>query len=163
MKHYLTFAAAFSIVGLNLALLQPVAAIETNPLLVPSQLPYRRFLLIRSKIQIGSLQFWRRCGSTLIERRRSPKIWNRRRSTIQYWLLSNQEHCSANSTKRSTWSLARTTTTCSKKTEKAVSEKFSEHQSKLLRNPKLFARIQAVYDQRKKLGLDDDQVHLVER
>ena len=41
--------------------------------------------------------------------------------------------------------------------------KFSAHQDAIQLNPKLFARIQAVYDARTTLGLDPESVRLIER
>ncbi len=47
--------------------------------------------------------------------------------------------------------------------ETAVSPKLAAHQDEIYLNPTLFARVQAVYDQRDKLGLDAESKYLLER
>ena len=47
--------------------------------------------------------------------------------------------------------------------ETHVSPKLAEHQDAIFLNPTLFARVQAVYDQRDKLGLDAESKYLLER
>ncbi len=47
--------------------------------------------------------------------------------------------------------------------ETAVSPKLAAHQDEIFLNPTLFARVQAVYDQRDKLGLDAESKYLLER
>lgn len=49
------------------------------------------------------------------------------------------------------------------KADDAVSPKISERQNNLLLNSKIFARVKAVYDQRKTLRLGEDQSALVEK
>ncbi|HSP34801.1 MAG TPA: M3 family metallopeptidase, partial [Thermoanaerobaculia bacterium] len=49
------------------------------------------------------------------------------------------------------------------KIEEAESPKFSAHQDAIFMNPKLFARVKAIYDQRDSLGLDAESKFLVER
>ncbi len=47
--------------------------------------------------------------------------------------------------------------------ETAVSPKLAAHQDEIYLSPTLFARVQAVYDQRGQLGLDAESKHLLER
>ncbi len=47
--------------------------------------------------------------------------------------------------------------------ETNVSPKLAAHQDEIFLNPTLFARVQAVYDQRDKLGLDAESKYLLER
>lgn len=47
--------------------------------------------------------------------------------------------------------------------EKAMAPKFAAHRDEIRLNPQLFARIDAVYEQRNRLGLDTESLHLVER
>ncbi len=49
------------------------------------------------------------------------------------------------------------------KTETAVSPKMAAHADEIFLNPALFARVQAVYDQRDTLGLDAESKYLLER
>lgn len=50
-----------------------------------------------------------------------------------------------------------------KKIQAEYSPKFAAHQDAISLNPKLFARVQALYNQRNTLGLDAEGVRLVER
>ena len=49
------------------------------------------------------------------------------------------------------------------KIDKEVAPKLSAHRDEIHLNPKLFARVQALYDQRDKLGLDPESAYLLER
>jgi len=49
------------------------------------------------------------------------------------------------------------------KIEAAIAPKYSQHQDAIFLDPKLFARVKAVYDERAKLKLDPESNHLVER
>ena len=49
------------------------------------------------------------------------------------------------------------------KIEEEESPKLSAHQDSIYMNPKLFARVKAIYDQRGSLGLDRESSYLVER
>lgn len=50
-----------------------------------------------------------------------------------------------------------------KKIKEEYSPKFSAHRDAIYLNPKLFARVKALYDKRDTLGLDDQGVRLIER
>ncbi|MGZ4982904.1 MAG: M3 family metallopeptidase [Chthoniobacterales bacterium] len=49
------------------------------------------------------------------------------------------------------------------KTESEMAPKLSAHRDEILLNPKLFARVQNLYDQREQLGLDAESKYLLER
>src|SRR6266705_7002024 len=49
------------------------------------------------------------------------------------------------------------------KIDKEMAPKLSAHRDEIHLNPKLFARVQALYDQRDKLGLDPESAYLLER
>ena len=49
------------------------------------------------------------------------------------------------------------------KIEKEIAPKLSAHRDEILLNPKLFARVQSLYDERDKLGLDPESKYLLER
>lgn len=49
------------------------------------------------------------------------------------------------------------------KIEKELAPKLAAHHDEIFLNPKLFARVQALYDQRDKLGLDPESDYLLER
>ena len=56
-----------------------------------------------------------------------------------------------------------TTNDAIQKIEEDMAPKLSQHQDAITLDPKLFARVKAVYDQRAKLKLDPESNHLVER
>src|ERR1051326_5963154 len=47
--------------------------------------------------------------------------------------------------------------------EKEMAPKLSAHRDQIFLNPKLFARVQELYDQRNNLGLDPESAYLLER
>jgi len=49
------------------------------------------------------------------------------------------------------------------KIEKEIAPKLAAHRDEIFLNPKLFARVQALYDQKEKLGLDAESAYLLER
>jgi peptidyl-dipeptidase Dcp len=49
------------------------------------------------------------------------------------------------------------------KIDKEMAPKLSAHRDEIHLNPKLFARVQALYDKRESLGLDPESVYLLER
>ena len=49
------------------------------------------------------------------------------------------------------------------KIEKELAPKLAAHRDEIFLNPKLFARVQALYEQRDKLGLSPDSAYLLER
>jgi peptidyl-dipeptidase Dcp len=49
------------------------------------------------------------------------------------------------------------------KIEKEMAPKLAAHRDEIFLNPKLFARVQQIYDQRDKLGLDPESAYLLER
>src|SRR2546430_628673 len=49
------------------------------------------------------------------------------------------------------------------KIEKETARRLSAHRDAILLNPKLFARVQALYDKRDSLGLDPESAYLLER
>src|SRR4026209_1010720 len=55
------------------------------------------------------------------------------------------------------------TTPTRQKIEKELAPKLAAHRDEIFLNPKLFARVHALYEQRDKLGLDPDSAYLLER
>jgi len=49
------------------------------------------------------------------------------------------------------------------KIEKEIAPKLAAHRDEIFLNAKLFARVQSIYDQREKLGLDPESAYLLER
>src|SRR5207248_593668 len=49
------------------------------------------------------------------------------------------------------------------KIDKEMAPKLAAHHDEIFLNPKLFARVQALYEQRDKLGLDPESAYLLER
>jgi peptidyl-dipeptidase Dcp len=49
------------------------------------------------------------------------------------------------------------------KIQKEIAPKLQAHRDEIFLNPRLFARVQALYDQREKLGLDPESSYLLER
>src|SRR5437773_2945897 len=64
-------------------------------------------------------------------------------------IFSNLNACDTNPTRQ--------------KIDKEMAPKLSAHRDEIFLNPKLFARVQALYDQRDKLGLDPESAYLLER
>src|SRR5438309_2760832 len=64
-------------------------------------------------------------------------------------MFSNLNACDTNPTRQ--------------KIDKEMAPKLAAHHDEIFLNPKLFARVQALYTQRDKLGLDPDSAYLLER
>src|SRR3989440_9255033 len=64
-------------------------------------------------------------------------------------IFSNRNACDTNPTRQ--------------KIDKELAPKLAAHHDEIFLNPKLFARVQALYTQRDKLGLDPDSAYLLER
>src|SRR5437870_7967307 len=64
-------------------------------------------------------------------------------------IFSNLNACDTNPTRQ--------------KIDKELAPKLAAHHDEIFLNPKLFARVQALYEQRDKLGLDPESAYLLER
>src|SRR5437763_12227263 len=64
-------------------------------------------------------------------------------------IFSNLNACDTNPTRQ--------------KIDKEMAPKLAAHHDEIFLNPKLFARVQALYEQRDKLGLDSESAYLLER
>src|SRR5437763_13155127 len=82
--------------------------------------------------------------NTIVAMERSGRLLSRA-STV----FSNLNACNTNPTMQNI--------------EKALAPKLAAHRDEVLLNPKLFARVQSLYDQRDKLGLDPESKYLLER
>src|SRR5438093_7670057 len=82
--------------------------------------------------------------NTIVALERSGRLLDRTQRTF-----SNLNACDTNPTRQ--------------KIEKEMAPKLSAHRDEIFLNPKLFERVQALYDQRDKLGLDPESAYLLER
>src|SRR5438445_1894363 len=82
--------------------------------------------------------------NTIVALERSGRLLDRAQRTF-----SNLNACDTNPTRQ--------------KIDKELAPKLAAHHDEIFLNPKLFARVQALYEQRDKLGLDPESAYLLER
>jgi peptidyl-dipeptidase Dcp len=82
--------------------------------------------------------------NTIVALERSGRLLDRAQR-----IFSNLNACDTNPTRQ--------------KIEKEMAPKLSAHRDQIFLNPKLFARVQELYDQRNNLGLDPESAYLLER
>ncbi len=142
---------------------EPSAATADNPLLTESTLPYRvpPFDKIKDEhfapaIVAGMREQLKEVGAvannsekptfdnTIVGLERTGRLLDRAERTF-----SNLNACNTNPAMQ--------------KIEKEMAPKLSAHRDAIHLNGKLFARIQKLYDNREKLGLDPDSAYLLER
>src|SRR6266481_6098737 len=82
--------------------------------------------------------------NTIVAMERTGRLLDRAQRTF-----SNLNACDTNPTRQ--------------KIEKEMAPKLSAHRDQIFLNPKLFARVQELYDKRDKLGLDPESAYLLER
>jgi peptidyl-dipeptidase Dcp len=82
--------------------------------------------------------------NTIVAMERTGRLLDRAQRTF-----SNLNACDTNPTRQ--------------KIEKETAPKLSAHHDAIFLNPKLFARVQALYDKRDSLGLDPESAYLLER
>ena len=82
--------------------------------------------------------------NTIVALERTGRLLDRAQRTF-----SNLNACDTNPTRQ--------------KIDKEMAPKLSAHRDKIFLNPKLFARVQELYDNRDKLGLDPESAYLLER
>src|SRR5256714_5872426 len=82
--------------------------------------------------------------NTIVALERTGRLLDRAQRTF-----SNLNACDTNPTRQ--------------KIDKEMAPKLAAHHDEIFLNPKLFARVQALYTQRDKLGLDPDSAYLLER
>ena len=82
--------------------------------------------------------------NTIVALERTGRLLDRAQRTF-----SNLNACDTNPTRQ--------------KIDKETAPKLAAHHDTIFLNPKLFARVQALYEQRDKLGLDPESAYLLER
>src|SRR5713101_3698642 len=82
--------------------------------------------------------------NTIVAMERTGRLLDRAQRTF-----SNLNACDTNPTRQ--------------KIEKEMAPKLSAHRDEIFLNPKLFVRVQELYDKREKLGLDPESAYLLER
>src|SRR5215469_12401311 len=82
--------------------------------------------------------------NTIVALERTGRLLDRAQRTF-----SNLNACDTNPTRQ--------------KIDKETAPKLAAHRDEIFLNPKLFARVQVLYDQRDKLGLDPESAYLLER
>src|SRR5204863_2431114 len=137
--------------------------IADNPLLTESSLPYHvpAFDKIKDEhftpaIEEGMRQQLKEVetvannsekptfDNTIVALERTGRLLDRAERTF-----SNLNACNTNPTLQ--------------KIDKEIAPKLAAHHDEIFLNPKLFARVQALYEQRDKLGLDPESAYLLER
>src|SRR5262249_48282862 len=83
-------------------------------------------------------------NNTIVALERTGQLLDRAQRTF-----SNLNACDTNPTRQ--------------KIDKEMAPKLAAHHDTIFLNPKLFARVQALYEQRDKLGLDPESAYLLER
>ena len=155
----------FTCALLNVAQITAVFAanLKDNPLSVESVLPYQYppFDKIRDEHFIPAIEAGMReqlkeiepiannaekptFDNTIVALERTGQLLDRAQRTF-----SNLNACQTNPTRQ--------------KIEKELAPKLSAHRDEIFLNPKLFGRVQALYEQRDKLGLDPESAYLLER
>jgi peptidyl-dipeptidase Dcp len=139
------------------------ADLKDNPLTVESTLPYQYppFDKIKDEHFVPAIEAGMReqlkeiepiannseeptFDNTIVALERTGRLLDRAQRTF-----SNLNACDTNTTRQ--------------KIDKETAPKLSAHRDEIFLNPKLFARVQALYDQRDKLGLDPESAYLLER
>src|SRR6516164_10784399 len=157
----------FFIICVLLAL-APITAVSAddlnnNPLAIESSLPYHYppFDKIKDEHFVPSIEAGMReqlkeiepianssdkptFDNTIVALERTGRLLDRAQRTF-----SNLNACDTNPTRQ--------------KIEKEMAPKLSAHRDQIFLNPKLFARVQELYDKRDKLGLDPEAAYLLER
>jgi len=166
MRHLHLFTACAFFLGAQITTVsatEPSAATADNPLLTESTLPYRvpPFDKIKDEhfapaIKAGMREQLKEVGAvannsekptfdnTIVGLERTGRLLDRAERTF-----SNLNACNTNPAMQ--------------KIEKEMAPKLSAHRDAIHLNSKLFARIQKLYDNREKLGLDTDSAYLLER
>ena len=139
------------------------AAESDNPLINESMLPYRYpdFDKLKDENFVPAIEAGMReqlneidpianssekptFENTIVAMERTGRLLDRAQRTF-----SNLNACDTNPTRQ--------------KIEKETAPKLSAHRDAIFLNPKLFARVQALYDKRDSLGLDPESAYLLER
>src|SRR5881394_3654100 len=157
----------FFVICVLLALAQitvmSAADLKDNPLAIESALPYHypSFDKIKDEHFVPAIEAGMReqlkeiepianssdkptFDNSIVALERTGRFLDRAQRTF-----SNLNACDTNPTRQ--------------KIEKEMAPKLSAHRDQIFLNPKLFARVQELYDKRDKLGLDPDSAYLLER
>src|SRR5438132_6013974 len=154
----------FACALLNVEQITAVLAAETdNPLMTESALPYHypAFDKLKDEHFIPAIEAGMReqlkeiepiannsekptFDNTIVALERTGQLLDRAQRTF-----SNLNACQTNPARQ--------------KIEKELAPKLAAHRDEIFLNPKLFARVQALYEQRDKLGLDPESAYLLER
>src|SRR5258708_16494146 len=155
----------FACVLLKVAQITAVFAVDLkdNPLAAESVLPYQYppFDKIKDEDFVPAIEAGMRnqrkeveavaqdsdkptFDNTIVALERTGRLLDRAQRTF-----SNLNACDTNPTRQ--------------KIEKETAPRLSAHRDAIFLNPKLFARVQALYDKRDKLGLDPESAYLLER
>ncbi len=154
----------FACALLNVEQITAVLAAETdNPLMTESALPYHypAFDKLKDEHFVPAIEAGMRDQLKEIE----PIANNSEKPTFDNTIValertgrlldgaerifSNLNACDTNPTRQ--------------KIDKELAPKLAAHHDEIFLNPKLFARVQALYEQRDKLGLDPESAYLLER
>src|SRR5215469_13491399 len=140
-----------------------LAVNSDNPLMTESTLPYQypAFDKIKDEHFVPAIEAGMRSqlkeiepiannpekptfDNTIVALERTGRMLDRAQRTF-----SNLNACDTNPTRQ--------------KIDKEIAPKLAAHRDEIFLNPKLFARVQALYEQRDKLGLSPDSAYLLER
>src|SRR6184192_1536253 len=154
---------AVCIFGLTAQITAMFAAESDNPLMNESALPYHypAFDKLKDENFVPAIEAGMReqlneidpiannsekptFENTIVAMERTGRLLDRAQRTF-----SNLNACDTNPTRQ--------------KIEKETAPKLSAHRDAIFLNPKLFARVQALYDKRDSLGLDPESAYLLER
>src|SRR6266568_384933 len=154
---------AVCIFGLSAQITAMFAAESDNPLINESVLPYHYpdFDKLKDENFVPAIEAGMReqlneidpianssekptFENTIVAMERTGRLLDRAQRTF-----SNLNACDTNPTRQ--------------KIEKETAPKLSAHRDAIFLNPKLFARVQALYDKRDSLGLDPESAYLLER
>ena len=154
---------AVCIFGLSAQITAMFAAESDNPLINESALPYHYpdFDKLKDENFVPAIEAGMReqlneidpianssekptFENTIVAMERTGRLLDRAQRTF-----SNLNACDTNPTRQ--------------KIEKETAPRLSAHRDAIFLNPKLFARVQALYDKRDSLGLDPESAYLLER
>src|SRR5437764_11596168 len=154
---------AVCIFGLSAQITAMFAAESDNPLINESALPYHYpdFDKLKDENFVPAIEAGMReqlneidpianssekptFENTIVAMERSGRLFDRAQRTF-----SNLNACDTNPTRQ--------------KIEKETAPRLSAHRDAIFLNPKLFARVQELYDKRDSLGLDPESAYLLER
>src|SRR5213082_287022 len=157
----MTHIAAISVIAQTSPVQNPNMA--DNPLLSESSLPYHipPFDKIKDEHFVPAIEAGMRdqlkeiepianssekatLDNTIVALERTGQLLDRAQRTF-----SNLNACDTNPTRQ--------------KIDKEMAPKLAAHHDEIFLNPKLFARVKALYEQRDKLGLDPESAYLLER